>query len=91
MLNLIKDPLLHFLLPGAAIFALFQWVADPSGDRDQTRDIVITAGRIQALSQSFEKVWQRPPTEAELDGLIQEHIREEILYRAGAARYATAS
>ena len=85
MPKLLKDPLLHFLLLGAAVFVLFQWFANPSSDRDQTRDIVITAGRIQALSQSFEKVWQRAPTEAELDGLVQEHIREEVLYREALA------
>ncbi len=70
---------------GVALFALFQWVAEPSRDRDQTSEIVITAGRIQALSQSFEKVWQRPATEAELGGLIQAHIREEVLYREALA------
>ncbi len=85
MLKLLNDPLLHFLLLGVALFALFQWVAEPSRDRDQTSEIVITAGRIQALSQSFEKVWQRPATEAELDGLIQAHIREEVLYREALA------
>ncbi len=27
MLKLLKDPLLHFLLLGIAVFALFQWAA----------------------------------------------------------------
>lgn len=85
MRKFLHDPLLHFLLLGAALFALFQWVADSTGDRNPMREIVITAGRIQALSQSFEKVWQRPATALELDGLIQEHIREEVLYREALA------
>ena len=86
MLNRLKDPLLYFLLLGGALFALFQWVAgDASRVMEQTSEIVVSAGRIQALSQSFKKVWQRPASEAELEGLIQEHIREEVLYREALA------
>ncbi|HEX7565486.1 MAG TPA: peptidylprolyl isomerase [Bradyrhizobium sp.] len=31
----------------------------------------------------FSRTWQRTPSDAELQGLIQGHIREEILYREG--------
>ncbi len=81
-----KEPLLHFLLLGGALFALFQSVGGfDSPDIEQTDEIVVTAGRIDSLSQNFGKVWQRPPTEQEIEGLIQEHIREEVLYREALA------
>ena len=31
------------------------------------------------LAENFRRTWQRPPTPPELDGLIEEHIRDEIL------------
>jgi len=82
----LKEPLLHFLLLGGALFALFQSVGGfVSPDIEQTDEIVVTAGRIDSMSQYFGKVWQRPPTEQEIEGLIQEHIREEVLYREALA------
>ena len=86
MLKPFKDPLFHFLLLGVAFFVLFEWVAgDTPTEIDRAEEIVITEGRIRALSENFAKVWQRPPTEQELDSLIQEHIREEVLYREALA------
>lgn len=58
------------------------WVSDavfPS--TEQLEEIVITEGQVDALILGFEKVWQRLPTQQELDGLLQGHIREEVMYR----------
>ena len=85
-MKLLKEPLLHFLLLGAVLFALFSWVGD---DNDEqiigSKEIVITPGLINTLSANFEKVWQRSPTLEEEEGLIREFIREEILYREALA------
>jgi len=86
MNKFLKEPLLHFLLLGGAVFALFQLVGgDVSSNLEKTDEIVVTAGRINSLSQNFRKVWQRPPTAQEMEGLLQEHIREEVLYREALA------
>ena len=83
MAKVLKEPLLAFLLLGSAIFALFQQVSDyPLSDNAK---IVVTERHIQSLLLGFEKVWQRLPTAIELDGLIQNHIREEVLYREAVA------
>lgn len=78
-LRWIKDPSVQFAVIGAMLFALnglFQ--ADGTGD-DQ--EIVITQNRIQHLSNIFERGWQRPPAPDELQGLIDDYVREEVLYR----------
>lgn len=86
MSKLLKDPLFHFLLLGIGFFVLFEWVGGEAGTEiNQTEEIVVTEGRIRSLSENFAKVWQRPPSEQELDGLIQDHIREEVLYREALA------
>ena len=86
MIKITKEPLLYFLLLGGALFLLFQQVSDNpfSGDAPP-EEIVVSAGRIQALSQGFEKVWQRSPTQQEMQALIQNYVREEVLYREALA------
>ena len=86
MYKFLKEPLIHFALLAMALFLLFQLVSkDSSSVPDQQEEIVVTQGRIQALSQRFEKVWQRPPTSEERNDLIQDHIREEVFYREALA------
>ncbi|HJS72786.1 MAG TPA: peptidylprolyl isomerase [Vicinamibacteria bacterium] len=73
---MIREPLVHFLLIGAALFLLFEWTG---GGAD--RRITITRGQIDRLAESFEAVWLRPPTEAELKGLLDDYVREEVAIR----------
>jgi hypothetical protein len=47
--------------------------------------IVVTPGKIENLAALFQRTWQRPPTTQELDGLIRDYVREEVLYREGMA------
>lgn len=83
MKKIFKEPLLVFLLLGGAMFVFFQQVSDDS--LPDNAEIVVTQGHIQALLLGFEKVWQRSPSAKELDGLIQNYIREEVLYREALA------
>jgi hypothetical protein len=46
----------------------------------------VPAGRIEALASGFARTWRRPPTRAELEGLVDEWVREEVLYREAIAR-----
>jgi hypothetical protein len=45
----------------------------------------VTAAEVARIASTFERTWQRPPTGAELDGLVEEYVREEVLYREGIA------
>lgn len=87
MKNLLKEPLLHFLLLGGILFAYFQI----SGGSDQEEvaesraEIVITKGKIDSLTEQFVKVWQRQPTTDEIAGLVEDFVREEVMYRESLA------
>ena len=81
--RILKEPLLHFFVLGLSLFVLFAWAND---DRQRAPDeIVIDAARIAALKAQFERVWQRPPTPDEMSGLVDNWVREEVLYREGVA------
>ena len=83
MNKLLKDPLLHFLLIGALLFLVFELIKNPTGNQENT--ITITRGDIEAIQANFTRTWQRPPTESELESLIEEMVREEIAYREAVA------
>jgi hypothetical protein len=77
--SLLREPLLHFLLGGAGLFLLFSFVSD--SERAANDEIIVSAGQIEHMEAVFRKTRQRNPTNAELDGLIDNFIVEEVLYR----------
>ncbi len=80
--RVLREPLLHFLALGVGLFLLFSAV---SKEDSSPRRIIVGPGTVGNLTATFERTWQRPPTAQELDGLIAEHVREEILYREATA------
>jgi len=79
----LREPLLHFLLLGAVIFAAYSVVSKrTSGEPGK---IVITQGQIAAMAESFVRTWQRPPTRRELEGLIRDRVQEEVYCREAMA------
>jgi hypothetical protein len=78
--SLLREPILHFFLIGAAIFLVYAWVdeSEPAGD---TRVIAVSEQDAARLAGQFEATWKRPPTVDELDGMIEDHVRDEIYVR----------
>ena len=79
-MKLLREPLLHFLFIGAAIYLLYGAFAEPVPE-EVDKTIVVSAGEIEWMKTSWQKRWNRPPTPEEFDGLIQQYIRETVLYR----------
>lgn len=87
MRRLLTEPLGHFLLLGAALFAIYTLKQPAAAEADDSapREIVVTAGRIEALTANFAKMWHRSPTTSELAGLIEDFVKGEIYYREALA------
>ena len=84
MTKWLRDPLTHFLLIGGGLFLLYNLVNDPQAMGDINR-IEITPERLDQLSAGWQSQWRRPPTDEELDGLVKEYVRQEVLYREAVA------
>jgi PPIC-type PPIASE domain len=82
-MRLLREPLLHFLLLGCAIFAAFSLLSRHKVDKPG--EIVITQGTLENLVTGFTRTWQRPPTQEELQGLVTDQVREEVAYRRAVA------
>ncbi len=83
MQKLLKDPLVHFLVLGAALFAVSAWRGDvPEAGRER---IVISAEQVRQVQQAATLLQGGTPSAAELEALIEPVVREEILYREALA------
>src|SRR6202161_3080984 len=81
--TLLREPLFQFLVLGAALFVLFHLVDNRKAERP-TR-IVVSSARIANLADGFARTWQRPPSTEELQGLVDDYVRDEVFYREGRA------
>lgn len=79
----LREPLLHFLAIGAVLWAASSLRDDRNAPTDN--EIVVSAARIEQLTAVFYKTRQRLPTRSELDGIVDDWIREELAYREGTA------
>ncbi len=78
----LREPLLHFLLIGAALFAVDAWVASRTED---PRVIVIDAAVDREAIKVFKTARGRDPNEEELFALRRVWLDNEVLYREGLA------
>ena len=79
MKKLIREPLVHFLVLAVVLFGI--GILRGEGTGSATNRIAITSGAVERLLQGFRMTWQRPPTESEFRGLVEDYLKEEVLYR----------
>lgn len=81
--KLLRDPLLHFVVIGAAMFAVYAVMNSASPDKPLT--IAVTEADLARIDQSFEATWRRPPNDDERQNLIDGFIRQEVMVREAEA------
>lgn len=82
--RIVGEPLVHFVVAGAILFGAYSALNRVSPQQDR-RVIDVGKGQLAQLFETFSRTWQRPPTEAELSGLIDGYVKEEVFYREGQA------
>src|SRR5690606_2604896 len=82
LVKLLKDPLLHFLVLGAALFAIS---ASRSGDDEAPDRIVIDELVVDRVADAARRLYGREPTRDELEALLEPTIRDEVYYREALA------
>lgn len=73
----LREPLVHFLLAGALVFALLSGRAPDAGERR----IVVDEATVSGLVQRWALTYRRPPSQEEIDGLIREYVKDQVYYR----------
>lgn len=88
-MRILREPLLHFLLIGAAIFALSMLTGRGSssgGAPASDKQIVVTPDKVALLRNGYVLDNNREPTDADVQRLIDAYVREEILVREARAQ-----
>ena len=85
MKRLPREPLIHFLLIGAMLFAIDHYVQPARNGAPSSKQIQLTLDDLSQLVILFQSQWRREPTAQELSRLVENKLQEEILYREGLA------
>lgn len=83
--RLAREPLIHFLALGTLLFVVYGLVNDDLPQSELGTTIEIGAQEVEFLRTNFVRQWNRPPTETELTGLVNNRVREEVLFREAMA------
>jgi len=81
--NLWREPLVHFLVIGAALFVFYDLTREQGSEAPNR--IVMSSGQVEQLAANFKRTWMRPATETELAALIENYVRDEVFYREALA------
>jgi hypothetical protein len=82
--RLVREPLVHFLVLGGLLFGTYYFLDDEPPNSDSNR-VVVDEAQMASIVATFQRTWLRLPTREELAGLVQDRIKEEILYREALA------
>src|ERR1700746_2622433 len=81
----LREPLVHFLLAGALIFATYELLS-PAADRtDRANQIVLTKDDLRQLAVHWLAQGRPAPTADEMRELVEQRVSEEILSREAVA------
>ena len=75
--TIVREPLLHFLIAGAVIFAVFSNLPPDAGERR----IVLDEPALTRLVERYVETYHRAPSPQELEGLIADTVKDQVYYR----------
>jgi hypothetical protein len=81
----LQEPLLQFLVVGVVLFGAWKVVNPDSFDRGPTNRIVLTDDDLKQLSITWMMAGRAPPSPEQMQRLIDDRVREEVLYREALA------
>ena len=83
--RVMREPLLHFLLIGLALFVVYSWMHRGQSGIEPSHEIALSFDELRTMDLYFESQWHRQPTGEEFNAMVENRIQEEILYREGLA------
>ena len=81
----LREPLVHFLLLGVILFAAYAYIQRGRGGVESSKQIALSLDDLRTMEVYFESQWHRQPTPAEFQAMVEDKVREEVLYREALA------
>ncbi|MGE5213982.1 MAG: peptidyl-prolyl cis-trans isomerase [Nitrospirota bacterium] len=79
----LREPLLHFLLIGLLLFGFYAYKNRGRGEAKSATQIVLSLDELATMEMYFESQWHRRPTPQEFQAMVEDKVKEEVLYREG--------
>jgi parvulin-like peptidyl-prolyl isomerase len=80
-MNVLREPLLHFAVVGAILFAGYSSLGDGGVGASAVEPVSIGEGDLRWLKEGWSKQWQREPSADELKSLVADLLEEKLLAR----------
>jgi peptidyl-prolyl cis-trans isomerase C len=77
----LREPLVHFVLIGATLFAVYSALHSKETASTDPKKIVLTANDLVQISLMWQAQGRPAPTADQIQSLLDNKIREEVLYR----------
>jgi peptidyl-prolyl cis-trans isomerase C len=81
LLQILKEPLVHFFAIGFLLFVAGQWYRTET----DVHRIVVTPDRVAKIALDYQLQFGTFPTRTELDRLVNTYVDDEVLFREGLA------
>ncbi len=81
----LREPLIHFLLLGAALFTVYHYAQPACGVAPPSKQIKLSIDELSQLVLVFQAQWRREPTPEEFNRMVESKVQGEILYREAMA------
>jgi len=81
----LREPLVHFLFIGIVVFAVYAYMHRGRGGVESSKQIVLSLDELQQMDTYFVSQWHRQPTPAEFQAMVEDKVREKVLYREALA------
>jgi hypothetical protein len=79
----LHEPLLHFLLIGLVLFGVYAYMNRGRAGAQSPKQIVLSLDELRTMTAYFESQWHRSPNPQEFQAMVEDKIKEEVLYREG--------
>jgi peptidyl-prolyl cis-trans isomerase C len=83
--SLAGEPLVHFLVLGAVLFGAYSYLERERGADRSSTEIRLTQDDLAQLMMIFQVKWNRLPNQKEFNALVEDRVREDVLYREALA------
>lgn len=85
MRGMAREPLVHFVILGGVMFGVFALLQGKADGPASPTEIRYTVDDVAQLILGFEAQWSRPPTQEEFNALVEDRVRQDVLYREALA------
>lgn len=82
LIKLTKQPVVQFMCIGLLMFLINTFVVKAGDNNEEDKyKVYLSRSEVKSMEEIWLSKWQRPPTEMELEGMVNQYIEKAILFK----------